>query len=117
MKRAARTDGNHKEIVDVLRAHGASVLHLHMVGKGCPDIVVGFRGHTYLVEIKNGSVLGWKLTDDQKKFHVEWKAPVVILDSVDTTLCWLRQLSRSNRSGKPCQLGACPRRTQGMVRI
>ncbi len=94
MKRAARIDGNHREIVDVLRAHGASVLPLHMIGNGCPDIAVGFRGQNFLVEIKNGSILGWKLTDAQKKFHVEWNGSVVILDSVDTTLAWLRRLSR-----------------------
>jgi len=47
-----RVDSNQPEIVKALRDVGATVQHLHTVGAGCPDILVGFRGRNYLMEIK-----------------------------------------------------------------
>lgn len=93
MRRAARIDGTHREIVDVLRAMGASVLSLAAVGKGCPDLVVAFRGRTYLAEIKNGKLVGWRLTNAQKRFRATWNAPIAVLDSVDTAVAWLNRLA------------------------
>ena len=48
-----RTDGNQAEVVAALQAYGASVQSLAGVGKGCPDLLVGFRGVTYLLEVKD----------------------------------------------------------------
>lgn len=45
-----RRDDNEKPIVEALRAAGASVEQLD--GKGWPDLLVGFDGRTYLVEVK-----------------------------------------------------------------
>lgn len=39
--RAAKVDKNQPEIVEALRAEGAVVQHLHAVGVGCPDLLVG----------------------------------------------------------------------------
>lgn len=36
-RRKARVDANQSEVVAALRAVGATVQHLHMVGGGCPD--------------------------------------------------------------------------------
>ena len=65
-----KTDKNQAEIVNVLRAIGATVIDLHMVGRGCPDLLVGFRGENHLFEIKNG----WKgrLTPMQKELFKTW---------------------------------------------
>lgn len=52
MRRAAHVDRNQPQIVDALRKVGASVQHLHQVGKGCPDLLVGFRRQTFLLEVK-----------------------------------------------------------------
>ena len=93
MKRAAKVDRNQAEIVTVLRQMGASVLSLHRVGQGCPDLLVGYRGHTYLAEIKNGSLMGWRLTPAQREFHELWNAPIAILDSVETAAGWIKKLS------------------------
>lgn len=83
MRRAARTDMNQPAIVGAFRDMGASVLPLHRVGEGCPDLLVGWRGADFLVEVKNGS----KLTDPQKRFHAEWRGrPVSIVTSVDDVL-------------------------------
>ena len=48
MRRAAKIDSNHAEIVAALRGIGAYVMSLASVGGGCPDLLVGFRGHTFL---------------------------------------------------------------------
>ena len=52
MRHKASLDANHTEIVAGLRHIGATVVDLAKVGKGCPDLLVGWRGKTYLMEIK-----------------------------------------------------------------
>lgn len=55
MRRAAKVDRNHAEVVAALRGVGASVQSLAAVGSGCPDLLVGHRGKNYLFEVKDGS--------------------------------------------------------------
>ena len=88
MRRAARIDANQPEIVATLRAAGASVQHTHMIGDGCPDIIVGFRGVNYLMEIKDGSKPPSKreLTQDEKRWQAEWRGSVHIVESVEDAL-------------------------------
>ena len=86
---AARTDANQREIVRVLRQLGATVCDLSGVGKGCPDILVGFRGKTYLAEIKDGAKppSARKLTPDEKQFHESWRGrPVSVVECVPDAL-------------------------------
>lgn len=94
MRRAARIDGTHREIVNALERMGATVVPLHTVGNGCPDIAVSVGKHWHMIEIKNGKLVGWKLTDAQKQFRLKHSAPVHILDSVDTAVAWLKQINR-----------------------
>lgn len=49
---ARRVDRVQPAVVEELRAHGCSVIHTHAVGGNAPDLVVGRRGHTVLVELK-----------------------------------------------------------------
>lgn len=88
MRRAARVDANQAEIVAALRSAGASVYPTHALGKGFPDIVVGFRGVNYLMEIKDGSKPPSKrqLTPDEAEFHAAWAGTVHIVESVDDAL-------------------------------
>ena len=67
MRRAAKIDANQTEIVKALRQVGASVQSLASTGKGCPDLLVGFRGVNWLLEIKDGQKVksARKLTDDK----------------------------------------------------
>ena len=89
--RAARVDNNHKQIIDTLRSIGASVKSTHAIGQGFPDAVIGFRGATYLAEIKDGQVIGWKFTPHQKRFIATWNgSPVLIFTCVDDVLTWAR---------------------------
>lgn len=82
--RAAKIDANQNEIVNALRKAGCSVQILSSVGKGCPDILVGFCGVNILMEIKDGNKpkSAQKLTDDQVVWHRNWNGSVVVVNSV-----------------------------------
>ena len=88
MRKAAKIDDNQKAIVNVLRQMGASVQSLAAIGKGCPDLLVGYHGINYLMEIKDGDkVLSkQKLTIDQEHWHSLWRGSVHIVKSVDEAL-------------------------------
>lgn len=83
MKQAARVDENHKIIVDALRKAGRSVLSLHQIGHGCPDILVGHHGVNYLLEIK---VKGGELNEVQEQFHTSWKGQKAVIFTIDEAL-------------------------------
>ena len=75
--RNAKTDHNQNEIVQALRQIGATVVLLHKVGSGVPDLLVGFRGVTYLLEVKQ---LKGKPNLLQERWYREWngRAPVIV---------------------------------------
>lgn len=66
-RRAAKRDKNEAAIVAALEEIGATVQPLS--GKGIPDLLVGFRGQTFLLEVKDK---GKHLTDDQVQWHTGW---------------------------------------------
>lgn len=71
-------DGNHDDVVKALVAVGASVHESAGVGGGFPDLVVGYDGATYLIEIKDGRLAPSRRTlrPDQKQFHERWTGHV-----------------------------------------
>ncbi len=83
--RAARTDDNQRAIVAALRAAGASVQLLHTVGRGCPDLLVGYGGVNLLVEVKDAGrpASARRLTPDQQRWHRSWAGQVEVIDSED----------------------------------
>ena len=76
--RAKRIDANQPEIVKALKAAGCSVLDLHEVGKGCPDLLVGWQGQDLLVEIKTED---GKLEPVQVDFHRDWRGRCIVARS------------------------------------
>ena len=79
-RRAAKVDKNQPEIVRALRDAGATVQHTHMIGQGCPDIIVGFRGQNYFMEIK------WakgQLTADEADWFLMWNGQKNIVRCID----------------------------------
>jgi hypothetical protein len=86
--RGNRIDANQNEIVTALRKVGCSVAITSSLGKGFPDIVVGWKGRNYLLEIKDGSKTPSqrKLTPDEQKFHDFWFGDIKIVESVDDAL-------------------------------
>lgn len=71
--RNARVDTNQKEIVTKLREQGCTVLSLATIGRGAPDICVGYMGANYLFEIK--STRG-KLNEKQIEWFASWRGQV-----------------------------------------
>ena len=93
--RAARTDANHEEVVKALREAGATVQSLASVGKGVPDLLVGFKSQTMLMEVKDSAKPPSKrrLTEDQLRWHGSWRGgPLAIVDSPESALSMLRLL-------------------------
>ena len=93
MRRAAKVDANHAEIVAALRSAGCGVLDLSAVGKGCPDLLVHppeFPANrmAFLMEIKDGKKppSARKLTPAQVKFHAEWKGWVYTVTNAEEAL-------------------------------
>ena len=88
MRRAAKTDSNHKEIVKGLRKAGCTVLDLSAVGNGCPDICVGRAGHNWLFEIKDGEKppSQRKLTMMEQAFFASWRGSVEVVKSLDEAI-------------------------------
>ena len=76
MRKKARVDANQKEIVQQLRKLGVSVLHTHQLGRGAPDLVLGYRNDNFLVELKDGNKTKsqQKLTPDEIEFQEKWDA-------------------------------------------
>lgn len=90
--RAARVDANQGRIVMALRSVGATVQSLAMVGDGVPDLLVGFRGKTLLMECKDGSKppSQQRLTDDQAKWHGHWQGGTLkVVRSPEEALYWI----------------------------
>lgn len=88
MRRAAKTDANQTEIVKALRQAGAVVQSLAAVGCGCPDLLVGFRGKNWLLEIKDGNKppSAQALTPHQVEWHRVWQGHVVVVNSVESAI-------------------------------
>lgn len=81
---AAKIDANQTNIVAGLRRAGATVQSLATIGKGCPDILVGFRGKNILMEIKDGELSRSRqaLTALQIVWHSKWEGEVHVITSL-----------------------------------
>ena len=95
MRRAARVDANQAELVAALRKLGCSVEPLHAVGKGVPDLLVGYRGDKYLIEVKDGEKppSKRKLRPTQEDWHANWRGSVHVFKSIDDVLDWVYSMS------------------------
>ena len=81
MRHAARVDANQEQIVSALRAAGAYVWII-----GLPvDLLVGYKNHTFLVEIKSTSKK--RLTGLQANFFDNWSGSTLArVDSPEAAL-------------------------------
>lgn len=73
--RPKRVDINQSEIVRELRDRGFSVLPIHEVGKGVPDLLVAKDRYTVLVEVKSAK---GKVNPLQADFIDKWNGVVVV---------------------------------------
>lgn len=91
MRRAAKVDANQDQVVTALRAAGATVQSLASTGVGVPDLLVGFRNATYLLEIKDGKKppSARELTPDQIEWHMNWRGgPCTVINSPEEALAF-----------------------------
>ncbi len=82
---AKRIDSNQNSIVKALRDHGATVRVVSQ-GDGLPDLLIGYKGETALLEVKDGDKFPSqrKLTTAEQKFFDEWTGGIlVIVNSVE----------------------------------
>jgi len=94
MRRNARIDKNHPEIVEAFRKLGASVLSLAPLGRGIPDLLVAIGGVTWLIEIKSKK---GKENDLQLEWAENWKgARAVVRDTqgVETVVKLMRSFPK-----------------------
>ena len=85
MRHAARVDANQEQIVSALRAAGAYVWII-----GLPvDLLVGYKGHTFLVEVKSTSKK--RLTGLQADFFDSWMGGTLCrIDNAESALRMLK---------------------------
>lgn len=84
MRHRPRKDKNHAQIVDALKAFGATVADTSALGGGIPDLLVGYKGVNVWIEVKDGQ---GSLTDDQVEFSARWRgASVKVCRTVDDAL-------------------------------
>lgn len=90
---ARKVDDNHGKVVEALRAQGATVQSLAAVGAGVPDLLVGYRGRTLLLEVKDGAKVPSKqrLTEAEADWHRDWRGgPLDTVSSPEEALSVLR---------------------------
>lgn len=91
-----KIDSNHGEIVRGLRSIGARVQSLAAVGKGCPDLLIAFRGRWIVAEVKDGekSPSRQRLTMAEQEWHEQFsiQAPVHVWSSLDEALAVVREM-------------------------
>jgi hypothetical protein len=101
--RKKKVDANQPEIVEALEKIGASVFSL---GKPV-DLLVGYQGKTYLLEVKNpeGKSIrkrtdSVKLEPAQEEFIADWRGrPVSIVLTTDDALAAIGALSSGGLRG------------------
>jgi Holliday junction resolvase len=90
-KYARRVDINQKAIVEHLRSMGMSVFHLHTQGMGCPDLLCGINGQTYLIEVKRDEKASF--TPAQLEFQRTWKgAPVIRINNPQEAIDFVKNM-------------------------
>lgn len=88
---ARRVDGNQRSIVGGLRrleSAGVSVSVTSRLGEGFPDIVVGYQGVNYIVEIKDPAQResDRKLTASEQSWHDSWTGQVAVCETLEEIL-------------------------------
>lgn len=88
---AAKRDVSEPEIVAALEQCGFSVERMDKP----VDLLVGFRGRTWVVECKSGHKgYGKALNGNQQKFKDRWRgSPVVVLRSAQDAIDWAVQMA------------------------
>ena len=95
MRRAAKKDANHAEIVKAFEKMGCSVIDVSATPCGL-DILVGYGGLCMPVEIKDGSKppSARKLTPNEAKIHARWTGGARLVKDFDDVVATVNTLRR-----------------------
>lgn len=91
MRTAARVDANQPQIVKAVRGIGASVLFTYQL-KNCFDLLIGYRGRTFLFEVKDPAQPPSKrqLTAGEQEFRDTWRgSPYHVVHTADEAIAIL----------------------------
>jgi len=95
MRKIARVDRNHAEVVEFLRKQGATVRSLANLGGGVPDLLVSYNKVLFLIEVKDGEKppSQRKLTQDEADFFAEFDSHCFIVCNLDEALDLLKKVN------------------------
>jgi hypothetical protein len=93
VRRAAKVDANHAEVVEALRKLPCEVLSLAQLGGGVPDLLALFRGRLVFLEVKQP---GEKQNAAQIKFAERW--PVAVVRSGPEAVLAVVEAARDRRA-------------------
>ncbi|MDX2140318.1 MAG: hypothetical protein SF123_19685 [Chloroflexota bacterium] len=93
---AAKRDENEPEIEDALLEVGATVDQLN--GDGTPDLLVGYAGVNYLMEVKSAK---GTLTRAQQSWHRNWQGVVHIVRTPEEALAILGFVDMNTYRAEP----------------
>ena len=82
LRHAARVDANQTEIVRALRQVGA---HVEIIGRPV-DLLVGFRGQNFLLEVKRCGARARRDQQEQRDWMGTWTGQVARVESVEQAL-------------------------------
>lgn len=94
MRSGGNPDSTQDGIVKALRKCGATVVFTTQLGRGAPDLLVGFRRRTFLLEVKGPKT---PLEQHQVEWHQSWRGQPV--DVVRTPLEALQAVGAVRRTG------------------
>lgn len=86
VRRAAKIDANQNKVVEALRGiPGVTIAITSQLGGGFVDFILGYKGVNYMIELKDGDKppSQRKLTEDEEKFHRQWKGQISVCSSFD----------------------------------
>jgi Holliday junction resolvase len=95
MRKIARVDSNHAEVVEFLRKQGAIVRSLANLGGGVPDLLVSYNKILFLIEVKDGKKAPSqrKLTKDEADFFEQFDSHCFIVCNLDEALDLLKGMN------------------------
>lgn len=91
----AQRDASEPAIVAVLERVGFSVYRLDKP----VDLLCGYRGRNYLIEVKTGTKgYGKRLNANQQSFADDWRgSPVFTLHSIDDAVAFSQSVARGEK--------------------
>jgi hypothetical protein len=89
-RRAKRRDTNEPAVIDALK----SISGLTIIMTDAVDLIIGYKGRNYLIELKaessiskkTGKVLESRIQESQKTLRKEWRGQYLITASLDEIL-------------------------------